>query len=290
MERDTRLAPWGLSDATTEPISEGYNSRTWHVHVGGARYVAKRVGGARSVFEAGLRVAEQLEERGFRAGGPIRTLTGELTVPSEGEWLALLRYVPGNPVPLDTRMGLETWGLVMGRVHSLLADIPRPANLPHADAVDLEAPHLSVAPWLRSAVAAATKETNSLTGLTLGIIHNDGCEPRRDDATGELAVIDWNAAGYGPFVSDVGTARWQFQSYGNRPSEEFGPFLDAYLREAPISPSELAHVDAFVRLRVAMSGWYFAWRIHEGYTTGADDDWNRAGLEQAQRLWQSLRR
>lgn len=94
----------------------------------------------------------------------------------------------------------------------------------------------------------------------------------------------------GPLVSGVGAARWYFPSYGNRQAEEFAPFLDAYRAEAPVSPSQLEHIDAFVRLHVAMSGWYFAWRIHEGYTVGADGAWNLAGLEQARRFWESLDR
>jgi Ser/Thr protein kinase RdoA (MazF antagonist) len=288
--QDARFGPWGLTDAVSEPIAGGYNSRTWHVRSGGRRYVAKQVGGGQADFERGLHIAEQLEERGFAAGGPIRTRTGGLTVPCDGEWLALLRYVPGEPVPLDTREGLEIWGRVMGRVHRLLAAIPPPDALSGgADAAPLDGPHLDIAPWLRPALRAVTEETACLTGLTHGIIHNDGCEPRRDPATGELSVIDWNAAAYGPLVCDVGAARWQFQSYGNRP-EEFAPFLDAYRVEAPIDPSELAPVDAFVRQRAVMAGWYFAWRIHNRYTVGADEDWNRAGLEQARVVWESLRR
>ncbi len=60
--------------------------------------------------------------------------------------------------------------------------------------------------------------------------------------------------------------------------------------KSPIDPAELAHVDAFVRLRAAMSGWYFAWRIHEENTTGADANWNQAGLEQAGQFWEALHR
>ncbi len=50
-----------------------------------------------------------------------------------------------------------------------------------------------------------------------------------------------------------------------------------------------------VGLRAAMTGRYFAWRISEGDTTGAvtsaarGAEWNRAGLEQARRQWESLR-
>ena len=77
-----RFDPWGLHDATAEPIQDGFNSHTWNVRAGGVHYVAKRVGGDRASFEAGLRIAELLEERGFRAGGPVRTRTGELTIAS----------------------------------------------------------------------------------------------------------------------------------------------------------------------------------------------------------------
>lgn len=291
-----RFHSWGLPDTiTVEPLPGGYNSQTWSVLAGNERYVAKRVGGDREQFEAGLLIAEILEERGLRAGKPVRTQTGELTIPEEGEWLALLRYVPGNAVPTDTREGLELWGRAMGRAHSLLIDVPPPEIFTRQAAatsggIDPDAPHLAAFPWVREALAATTRETGRIiSSLTHGIIHNDGCETCRDDATGELSVIDWGAAGYGPLISDVGTTRWEFQS-GGRPADAFAPFLDAYLAEAPIRPSELEHVDAFVRQRAAMTGWYFAWRIHEGYTAGADAEWNTAGMEQARRAWESLSR
>lgn len=283
------LNAWGLPEATTEPIEGGYNSLTWNVYAGENRYVAKRVGGERATFEAGLIIAEWLEARGFQAGGPVRTRDGGLTIPSEGEWLALLHYVPGEPVTPDTREGLEIWGRMMGRAHALLVDVPPPDTMAQSGGgVDLDAPYLDIAPWLRPALRSATEEVGRITGLTYGIIHNDGCEPRRDPVTGELSVIDWGAAGYGPLVSDIGTSRWQFQAYGNRRAEEFAPFLDAYLTESPIDPGELAHIDTFVRLRAAMSGWYFAWRIHAENTTGADAGWNHNGLEHARQFWEAL--
>ena len=284
-----RFDPWGLHDTTAEPIEGGYNSHAWYVRAGDLRYVAKRVGGDRRSFEAGLHVAELLEERGFPAGGPVRTLNGDLTVSSEGEWLALLRYVPGEPVALGTPDGLATWGRVMGRVHSLLVDVSPPDALPRAsEQVDTNAAHLAVAPWVASAIASATSEIKQMTGLTHGIIHGDACEPRFDEATGVLSVIDWGTAAYAPLVSDVGIASYHFQSSDLGRAEDFGPFLEAYLSEAPVRPAELEHVAPFVRLRAAMSGWYFAWRIHAGYTVGADDGWNREGLEQARRFWETL--
>ncbi|HVK02494.1 MAG TPA: phosphotransferase, partial [Armatimonadaceae bacterium] len=276
-------------------------SRTWEVRAadGSGRGVAKRAGGERAVFEAGLRVAEMLEERGFPAGGPVRTRgDGELAVPCAGEWLALLRYVPGEPVPLGTPGGLATWGEVIGRVHSLLAGVAPPEGLPGADrtgsggdsgagnGIDLDAPFLDVADWLRPALASAHAGVAALPGLTCGIVHNDGCEPRRDPSTGAVSVIDWNAAGYGPLLTDVGVARYQTPD-----GVDFTPFLDAYRETAPVRPDELRHADAFARLRAAMAGWYFAWRIGAGNTVGAvDDRWNRDGLDEARRAWERLAR
>lgn len=219
----------------------------------------------------------------------MRTQAGELTVSEEGEWLALLRYVPGVAVALDTPESLAVWGRAMGRIHSLLVDVTSPEGLPLAESRSPpEVPPVAGAEWVGPAITEATDAIQRLSGLTEGIYHGDGCEPRRDPATGEVSVIDWGTAGYGPLLIDVGTTCWYLQSDYQRKCEELAPFLEAYLAAAPIHSTELAHLDAFIRLRAAMSGWYFAWRIDQGYTAGADAEWNASGLAQARQLWESL--
>lgn len=283
------LQPWGIFGALLEPIEGGYNSRNWYVRAGDRRFVAKWVQGTLDAVEAGLWIAEQLEARGFRAGGPLRTLSGALTAPVEGGWLALLRFVPGELVAGDTPDELRVRGRILGRVHRLLADVPAPAVLAATGgAIDLDAPLLERAPWVRPAVEEAFAALAAAPPLTRGIIHNDGAEVRQDVRTGEYAMIDWGAAAYAPLVSDVGTVRWHFQAAAGRPAVDFAPFLDGYLEEAPIAAAELDQIEIFVRLRAAMTGWYFASRLQEGVTTGADEAWNVAGLEQARRLWEGL--
>src|SRR5688500_14068671 len=71
-------------------LEGGMNSAAWLVETGdGSRFVVK----ASAPSDApGLAVAEMLEERRFRAGGPVRMLM------TEGGLVALLRFVPGRPL------------------------------------------------------------------------------------------------------------------------------------------------------------------------------------------------
>ena len=87
------------------------NSAAWLVEAGdGSRLVVKASAASDA---AGLAVAERLQERGFRAGGPVRMLLTE-----EGGLVSLLRFVPGRPL---THADAEVVGETLGRVHSLLA-------------------------------------------------------------------------------------------------------------------------------------------------------------------------
>src|SRR4051794_38055953 len=98
------------------------NSHAWRVEAAGAPFVAKLA--ADDTFEAGLLVAEYLEQHGFRAGGPIRIRAQALTVPVSGQRLALLRFAHGQEIDVNHVADLRTWGATMGRFHGLLRQVP----------------------------------------------------------------------------------------------------------------------------------------------------------------------
>jgi hypothetical protein len=85
------LDAWQLADPLRiEPLEGGSNSHAWRVRAATELFVAKLASDI-DTFEAGLLVAEYLEQAGFRAGGPIRTCTQALIVPVGEQRLALLR-------------------------------------------------------------------------------------------------------------------------------------------------------------------------------------------------------
>ncbi len=290
------LAAWRLDrPVRVEPLeSDGMNSECWSVAAGAGRFVAKAARDAS--FRGGLAVAELLESRGFPTGAPLRTRDGELAVPvGAGDFaLALLRFFPGRQRDAEGADDLRLWGDVMGRFHSILADVVAPpAGLPRWPRGFLrpDAPFLDREAWVRPAVAEALAGVRALDPLRHGIVHGDAAFPFIDDASGRVAVIDWGAAMWGPLLYDVASARFYFQFRGNPQPAEFEPFLAAYLASGPLQAEEVQRgPEAFVRLRVAVQASYFSWRLERDVRLGLDDPAeNQQGLDGARLAWGVLR-
>jgi homoserine kinase type II len=289
------LEAWGLAEPLSiEPIEGGINSHTWRVESPGGLFVAKLADDNPS-FEAGLLVAEYLEQAGFRAGGPIRTRAGILSVPAGDQILSLLRFAHGEPIDATQKADLQTWGATMGQFHRLLQDMPAiPAGLPRWPWLWLDpaAEHVQIEAWIRPAIERSLAELRQLEStrvLTIGIVHGDGAEPLVERATGVPAVIDWGAAMYGPLLYDIGSAFWFFQFGQANPMHAFAPFLEAYQQHGPLPADELVAMNVFVRMRCAVQAFYFSWRIGNDIRTGlADTAENQAGLDDARLTWEQM--
>jgi homoserine kinase type II len=292
---EAALGAWRLDrPVRIEPLEGGFNSQTWRVSCPSGYFVAKLAPNA-STFEAGLMVAEQLEQIGFQAGGPIRTVAGALTVPLGGETLALLRFERGEPLDPTRADDLRIWGQTMARFHSLSLQMRSiPAGLPHWPWawLDPTEEHLRIEPWIRPAIERVLAEVGELEAsrqLTVGIVHGDAAEPLIDRATGEWALIDWGAAMWGPLLYDVASACWYIQFKYRNDSRDLALFLEAFRQGGPLPADELKALDAFVRLRCAVQAFYFAWRIANNIGTGLTDlAENQKGLDEARMAWEQL--
>jgi Ser/Thr protein kinase RdoA (MazF antagonist) len=292
---ESALAAWQIATpATIERLGGGFNSRTWRIACGDREFVAKLVS-HNTTFEAGLLVAEQLERAGFRAGGPLRTRSGTLTVPLADESLALLRFAPGEPIDPTRPDDLRIWGDTLAQLHLVQQQVPMiPEGLPRWPWawLDPTMAYLGVEPWVRPMVERALQQVRALEAarpFTLGIVHGDGAPVLVDPASGTRSVIDWGAAMYGPLLYDVASAYWLFQFKDAGDPADFAPFLDAYRDRAPLPADELDGLEFFVRLRCAVQALYFAWRIADDVHIGlADPAENRRGLEDAHRAWRHL--
>jgi Ser/Thr protein kinase RdoA (MazF antagonist) len=283
-----------LGPLRIEPLEGGINSHTWLIHSAAELFVAKLVGD-NTTFEAGLLVAEHLDHAGFQAGGPVRTRTGALTVPVGDQTLALLRFAHGESIDPTHVEDLRIWGATMGKFHNLLQYMPEiPAGLPRWPWLWLDptAEHVQIESWIRPAIEAVRDQVSRLEAerpLTLGIVHGDGAQPLIDRATGEPAVIDWGAAMWGPLLYDIGSAYWFFQFGQAHAAQAFAPFLEAYQHHGPLPADELAAVDVFVRVRCAVQGFYFSWRIANDIRTGfTDTAENQQGLDDARFTWEQM--
>jgi len=276
-----------------EPLEGGMNSQAWRVESAGGLFVAKLAGD--TTFEAGLLVAEYLEQAGFRAGGPIRTRTGALTVPLGDQRLALLRFAHGQEIDSNQVEDLRTWGATMGRFHSLLQRLPEiPVGMPRWpwSWFDPAAEQVRIESWIGPAIEQSLEQIGrleSMRQLTLGVVHGDGAYPLVERATGVTAVIDWGAAMWGPLLYDIGSAYWYFQFEKENPQQAFAPFLEAYQQHNRLPAEELAAIDVFVRMRCAVQAFYFSWRIANDIRTGiADAGENQVGLDDARITWEQM--
>jgi homoserine kinase type II len=289
------LAAWQIpAPVTIERLLGGFNSRTWRISSSAGEYVAKLVP-YNATFEAGLIVAEQLERVGFRAGGPLRTRNGALTVCLADESLALLHFVHGEPIDPASSDDLRIWGETLAQAHVVQRRVLSiPVGLPRWPWLWLDPTlaYLDIEPWVPPMIQQALTEVRELEAarlLTLGIVHGDGAPVLVDAASGQRAVIDWGAAMWGPLLYDVASARWFFQFRDQGNPDDFAPFLDAYRDHGPMPVEELGGLETFVRLRCAVQAFYFAWRIADDVRIGlADPAENRRGLDDAYHAWQQL--
>lgn len=254
------------------------NSRTWLVEHAAGRLVAKAVPADRGVHLAGgLAIAGYLDAAGIPTGAPLRTVDGALTAAWDGQVVALLRWVDGEPLT-GTGAELPVLGATLGAVHRLLRDARLPATEPF-NWLAPDAPHLDLEPWLRGAVAAALAEYRRLPPLTTGLLHSDPAPEafRRNGAV--CGLIDWSTAIRGPLLYDVASA----VMYVGGPARA-RTLLAAYLAAGALPAAELAHLPVLLRLRWAVQADYFARRIAGNDLTGIDGPaGNAEGLADARR-------
>jgi len=279
------LGAWDLpQSADLAAMAGGINASVWTVRAGAATLVAKVA--HRSALHPGLEVAEFLSDRDFRAGTPLRTRAGQLSVATAPETeLALLQFVPGRPLGVSDE-DLEHRGRTLGRAHALLrtfASAPIERRWPWSWLTDFD--KLPLSARLRGAIEGAVQraeELVSMHALTMGILHGDTAGPDFlfEEVADQVGLVDWGAVMYGPLLYDVGTVCGLRHLEGDRRRV----FVTAYLRESALPEGELAFLDDFVRLRWGVQARYFSWRISQRVRVGiASDRENRSGLRDALR-------
>jgi homoserine kinase type II len=273
---------WGLSAAEVEPHHGGMNSATWFVQHGDRRWVAKSVAPHHgSAFAAGLAVASRVDGSGIPAGRAEPSLDGRIVVEVGGFPLALLDWVPGEPLPGAGPADQDVIGSTLGRVHLALkgADVPGSERFHW---VDPTADHLDVQPWVREHVAAGVAAFDGLGPhtLTQGLLHADPSPEafRLDAATGVCGLIDWPSALHGPLLYDLASAVMYVGGL-----DRADRLVTAYLAQGALAEAEVTRgLAVLLRFRWAVQADYFARRLVERDLTGiADDAENEKGLSNA---------
>src|SRR5579863_2105548 len=269
------LQAWPLSEPLAiRRLSGGMTSEVWHVEAGDQHFVAKYAYTTQRAFEGGLYAAELVERHGITCGAPLRTKQGALSIMIEGEQgqsqpLAVLRYVPGERLDLANPDAAALYGYLLGRTHSILL-----AESSDWCAFDLyafllkEDPAVTAQPGLTQLICQALEAARAYEArrpVTTGIIWADAIEIRLDSEIGRAGIIDWGAIERGPLLFDMAlNESWCFPegSYAHR------EFMQAYLREAPISAGELEGINYYKALLWARQARFYAYCVAENVTLG----------------------
>jgi aminoglycoside phosphotransferase (APT) family kinase protein len=245
-------------------LEGGMNSAVWVVETcDGGRFVVKTTAAS---DEAGLAVAAALEERQFRAGGPVR-----IRVTDEGELVALLRFVPGLPL---TAADAAVVGETLGRAHSLLAEVTAPDGLEHWPWRWLDSSLIEAADLRRQADVVIAEAEALTADASHGILHGDPAPDAFLADGNEVGLIDWGAAIHGPLLYDLASA-YMYSGPG---------VVSGYRQTEPLPTIELEQLDLFRRFRWVVQAWYFSWRIATDNMTGISTAGeNDEGLNDARR-------
>lgn len=273
---------WGLEGVRVSVHNGGMGSQTWFVDLDDRRLVAKAVVSADGrQFTGGMAVAGRLEQAGIPAGAPVPAVGGQLTVNIGDAWLALLTWVPGEPLTGEDSADHVLLGRTLAQVHRALTG----HELPGAERfhwVDPKAGYLSLRPWLRPAIASALDALEAARPDTMawGLLHADPAPEafRFDRSADRCGVIDWSTALSGPLLYDLASA----VMYVGGP-DHAGALVGAYLDEGVLDVTEVEHgLAPMLRFRWAVQANYFAWRIAGNNLTGiSGPQENEKGLEDA---------
>jgi len=124
----TALHAWLLPEPhLVQRLSGGFTSDVWRVEAGGAVFAAKYTEQTQDAFEGGLAAAELAGHAGITSGAPLRTKAGALSCLLEGPTgqhhpLALLHFVPGEPLNFAEPGAASLYGQLLGWTHRLFLE------------------------------------------------------------------------------------------------------------------------------------------------------------------------
>jgi Ser/Thr protein kinase RdoA (MazF antagonist) len=219
-----------------------------------------------------------LEERQYPAVRVIRSIDDEMVIVHDGWHCLMTTFVEGTPIDLSPD-SFYRLGAILGKLHALpLIDDVSPAlpwagMLPSGELAyaqrQLERVQSLVPAQLEpryEELLQAVSSMDRLEGLPLVCIHND-CHPANSISTsdGQVLLIDWEGAGLGPAVIDVGfllassdgAAPWTPLAPSDvyRPHQErIAAIIDGYRQYHVLTPDELEQLPDAIRFRSLVYG------------------------------------
>ncbi len=281
------LALWG-SDRPPRLVTEREN-KVYEAWLPDGRHVALRLHRpgyqTREAIDAELDWTAKLARAGFPAPAPVATLDGALCAEAGGWIASCVTWIDGAPigaagVPLAGGLAEQIalhhdLGRLIADLHSTTDALNLPTTLPRAswDEDGLcgpdplwgrfwDNPGLD-APGRETLIAARDTARTRLAafragGADYGLIHADVLRENVLRGPDGLVLIDFDDAGYGFRMYDLGTALLHSLDEPHLPHLARA-LLDGYRQTRPLSPQAAALLPLFVTLRcLASAGWIIA--------------------------------
>jgi Ser/Thr protein kinase RdoA (MazF antagonist) len=272
------LAAWGLEAASISPLPGGASGEVFLIETDEQRFVAKHAYMRREDFEPGLHAAEAVaRSTDLAAAAPIPTLDGDLVVmvPHNGyeHPVAVMEWVQGEHVPVDTVAAASELGRVLGSVQAVLAGIPASALGLAEDRrafltyLRSRTQDLGEHRWLHDRIGGIVADIDAMIDaemLTFVCGVWDGPERVRDER-GRIGLVDFGNTAWYPAAHIIGYGTSQVR-VGAEADEApaIDSFIRAFLAEYAVSDADLAAVGLFRLATVATYAKFMARRAATG--------------------------
>jgi Ser/Thr protein kinase RdoA (MazF antagonist) len=244
-------------------------------HGGGVDWVFRvcRQDGPTNWYIKPVAVLLFLEQQNYTAPRVVRTLSGELTGTCKGWWTFMTTFVEGSLVDYSTE-SLYALGRITGKLHALSPEAaaaivpPVQASWKQPQETVPECLRLltqvddHIPPELRSFCdevrASLERIEDAAKSLPETVIHGD-CWPGNVVRTtdGEVVLVDWDGAGFGPPVLDVGslllTCHFNQPNYPSIQPDvtSIEAIVEGYCQERLLTADEVAVLEDAVRFNSA---------------------------------------
>ncbi|HEY3289916.1 MAG TPA: hypothetical protein VGK87_07310 [Anaerolineae bacterium] len=186
--------------------------------------------------------------------------------------LAVLHFVPGEPLDPAEPGAPEIMGDMLGRIQRILISESYHPPTPEGlfgylleDTGTCEAyPALST--QITRSLAAIQAFEQSMP-VTYGAINHEGPELLRDAMTGAVGAIDWGVIYWGPLIYTVALSILRLRDK-DLPGDAF---LRHYLANSPMHPRELDGMPAYMAASRAMGAKFLASCLVSGQMRGLTD-------------------
>ena len=241
-----------------------------------------------------LATLRYLENQSYCAERIVRTPAGNDIAESDGWRLLITTYLGSSLQPWRPASSgmivteniinfanspasigdLQALGAILGQLHCIPTDgappLPHAVTLPRRDLAWVADYLASVAAQVPSALQieyqelmTAVQTTDHCEGLPTVLLHND-CAPGNvvRTSSGQIALVDWDGAGLGPAVIDVGSLLSACFTDEFRPDEQaIRAIVEGYCRYRTLSEAETRRLLDALRFRtlVLLGGYFLEW-------------------------------